>query len=170
MLIYVSWRCCVFLCRGRYGKNTLASVVEKFDKTHFNFVKMSIKFVCKVLTVIYNLIKCAIIYQLFKIIQCFLKFLPQLIIQSQKPRDHRACQQLKCQKNIQQIISNCYIFFLSKSFLTQISRNVRNRFLTKEFLPMCAVANLYEVESGEGEKSASRKVSCGCMMQRATAK
>ena len=51
MLIYVSWRCWVFLCRGRHGKNTLAGVDEKFEHTLFNFVQMSTKLICKVLTV-----------------------------------------------------------------------------------------------------------------------
>ena len=67
MFIYVSWRCWVFLYRGRYRKNTLDGVDEKFEDI-FNFVQMSIELIFKVLTVIHKLIKYSFMYQLLKLI------------------------------------------------------------------------------------------------------
>ena len=92
MLIYVSWRCWVFLCRGRHGKNTLAGVEEKFEHTLFNFVQMSTKLICKVWTVVFNLPhKNSIVPVVSTNLMFFLKFsLPQLIINSSRPWDHRA--------------------------------------------------------------------------------
>ena len=92
MLIYVRWRCWVFLCRGRHGKNTLAGVDEKFEHTLFNFVQMSTKLICKVLTVWFSIypIKNSIV-PVVSTNLIFLKFsLPQLTINSSKPRNYRA--------------------------------------------------------------------------------
>ena len=55
MLIYVSWRCWVFLFRGRHGKNTLDGVGEKFEYTLFNFVQMKTKLIYKVVTVRFSI-------------------------------------------------------------------------------------------------------------------
>ena len=58
----VSWRCWVFLWRGRYWKNKLAGMDEKFEHTLDNFDRIEVKLICKVVTVVYNFIKYSCIH------------------------------------------------------------------------------------------------------------
>ena len=112
MLIYVSWRCWVFLCRGRHGKNTLAGVNEKFEHTLFNFVQMSSKIICKVLTVQFSIY--IIKNYIIPVVSTNLIFFEILItsannyfIKTTRPQGHASS--CKCQKKI----SSCQIFFLA---------------------------------------------------------
>ena len=129
MSIYVSWRCWVFLRRGRQGKHTFVGQYEKFEHTLFNFVKISTKLICKIGFSIY-IIK-PLFYKLFELIQCvFLEFfLPQLIIYSPKPLDHRAMLVVeRAKNNIQllyiQLLYICYIQLLYIALLEIVFSNV----------------------------------------------
>ena len=115
-------------------ENTLAGLDEKFEHTLFNFVQMSTNLICKVLTVWFSIyIIKTLLYQLFELISSFLKFhLPELIIQSPKPRGNRTMLVVaSARKNIQQK------YLAARYFFQQIiSSIIRNRFLAQVFLAL----------------------------------